>query len=200
MVLTLSRAGLAAGAIALAVVFIASWRRVRVPVVRALAALGAGIVAAAAVLLAWHVSDIGGRFVSFSEVERAGGVGTRSILWRAAYALWREHPLLGVGAGNYELDLPSVAPAGIKTHANSWYLQSLVEGGIPLLAATLAESWASIVPLRAALQNGLCLAAFAASIGFALHGIFDLLVFFPKVAVTWFVVLGVAAIEAGAAP
>jgi O-antigen ligase len=192
LVLTLSRAGLVAGAIALAIVVIAR----RLAIRPFLAGAGAGILASAGVLVAWHVSDIGSRFVSFSEVERAGGVGTRSILWRAAIALWREHPLLGVGAGNYELDLPAVAPAGVKTHANSWYLQSLVEGGIPLLGATLAEIWASIFPLRNALGNDLCLAAFAASIGFALHGIFDLLVFFPKVAVTWFVMLGVGAIEA----
>ena len=192
LVLTLSRSGLVAAAVAVAIVLIVR-RRLEV---RTLAAFGAGLIAAAAVLLAWHVSDVGERFISFGEVERSGGVGTRSILWRAAYTLWREHPLFGIGAGNFELSLPTVAPSGIRTHANSWYLQSLVEGGLPLLAATLAEAWASIVPLTRALANDLCLATLAAGAGFALHGIFDLLIFFPKIAVTWFVVLGIASIEA----
>jgi O-antigen ligase len=192
LVLTLSRSGVVAGFIALGIV-IALRERHRAAT---LGALVVGIVASVLVLIGWHVSAVGERFVSFGEVEEPGGVGTRRILWRAAIELWQTHPLLGVGAGNFELLLPRVAPAGIKTHANSWYLQSLVEGGLPLLAATLALVWASIAPFRRALRNDLCLAAFAASVAFALHGIFDLLIFFPKVAATWFVVLGIAAIEA----
>lgn len=196
LVLTLSRSGVVAGFVAIAIVTALR------PVLRRafLVSLGASMIAAAAVLFGWHVTDVGSRFISLGEVEESGGVGTRRILWRAAWTLWREHPLLGVGAGNFELSLPAVAPAGIKTHANSWYLQSIVEGGIPLLAATLALVWASTASLLRSLRNDLCLAAFAASIAFALHGILDLLVFFPKVAVTWFVVLGIAAIEADRAP
>ncbi|MBV8151543.1 MAG: O-antigen ligase family protein [Candidatus Eremiobacteraeota bacterium] len=191
LILSLSRAGVFAGLIAAAIVLIArpSLRRTT------LVALGSGIVAGLAVVLGWRVAALGERFVSFAEVEQSGGVGTRSILWRAAIALWREHPILGVGAGNYETLLPLVAPKGIRTHANSWYLQSLVEGGLPLLGATLWLVWASILPFRRFLKDDLCLAAFAASIGFALHGIFDLLVFFPKIALTWYALLGVAAAQ-----
>ena len=196
LVLTLSRSGLVAAFVAIGIVV-----ALRPPLRRGfLVSLGASLVAAAAVLFGWHVTDVGSRFISLGEVEDSGGVGTRHILWRAAWVLWREHPFLGIGAGNFELSLPAVAPAGIKTHANSWYLQSLVEGGIPLLAATFALVWASAAPLLRSLRKDLCLAAFAASVAFALHGIFDLLVFFPKVAVTWFVVLGIAAIEAERAP
>ncbi|MBV8602204.1 MAG: O-antigen ligase family protein, partial [Candidatus Eremiobacteraeota bacterium] len=138
LILTLSRAGLFAGLLALAIVL--RYRRSHLAWLGG--ALAAGALAAAAVLIGWHVSDVGSRFISFGEVEHAGGVGTRSVLWRAALARWERHPILGVGAGNFELLLPSVAPAGIKTHANSWYLQSLVEGGIPLLLATLGLVWA----------------------------------------------------------
>ena len=191
LILTLSRAGLLAGLVAIATVLIAR------PALRRAAsvALATGFVAGIGVVLGWRVAALDERFVSLAEVEQSGGVGTRSILWRAAVELWRSHPLLGVGAGNYELLLPGVAPPGIRTHTNSWYLQSLVEGGLPLLGATLWLVWASIASLRRVLRNDLCLAAFAASIGFALHGVFDLLVFFPKIGLTWFALLGVAAAE-----
>src|SRR5262249_22103160 len=65
LVLTLSRAGLAAGAIALLVVLVLRRDALR-PV---LSAYVAGFAGAACVLLAWHVSDVGSRFVSFGEVE-----------------------------------------------------------------------------------------------------------------------------------
>ena len=75
-----------------------------------------------------------------------------------------------------------------------------MEGGIPLLAATVALSWASIAAWIRCRHDDLCLAIFAASIAFALHGIFDLLIFFPKVALTWFVLLGLASVQAARAP
>jgi hypothetical protein len=37
----------------------------------------------------------------------AGGVGNRDELWRAAWKMWLDRPILGVGAGNFELSLVS---------------------------------------------------------------------------------------------
>jgi O-antigen ligase len=139
---------------------------------------------------------VGWRFFSIAESDRAGGVGKRSILWRAAFALWKEHPILGVGAGNFELTLPDVGVTQIRTHANSWYLQSLAEGGIPLFATTCALVWSSTACYMRALREDLCLAAFAASLAFALHGFVDFLVFYPKIGITWLALLGVASAAA----
>jgi O-antigen ligase len=194
LILTLSRAGVAAGVVAVAIVVALYERRERR--IALASALAAGAALAACVLAGWHVTGVGARFFSVNESDRAGGVGTRSILWRAAYTLWVRHPILGVGAGNFQLLLPSVGDRGIRTHANSWYLQSLVEGGLPSFFATCGLVWASIAPFARARRDALCLAAFAAGIAFALHGFVDFLVFYPKVAITWFTLLGVASVAA----
>jgi O-antigen ligase len=192
LILTLSRAGLLCAAISVGVVLaFAPQRGGRAPFA---IACGAGIIAAVLLLLGLN-PEILARFLSLGETGETGAVSNRGVLWRAAYTMWERHPLLGVGAGNFELLLPSVGDTGIRTHANSWYLQSLAEGGLPLLFATCALVWASTATFRRSLQKPLCLAAFAASLGFAIHGFVDLLVFYPKVAIMWFALLGVAAQE-----
>jgi O-antigen ligase len=130
----------------------------------------------------------------------AGGVGNRSELWHAAWRMWRAHPILGVGAGNFEFLLAAYGVAGVRTHANSWYLQSLAEGGLLLFAATIAllatiiASFGyagSLRRLRAA--SPWALAALAATVALALHQIVDYVVFYPKVGSAWWLLIGIAA-------
>jgi O-antigen ligase len=196
LVLSLGRAGLLCGIVAVAIVFAIRRRAARAPIV---VVFGASLLAAAIVIASWHNVNLAERFFSLGDPLGYGAVGTRRVLWQAAITLWLQHPLLGVGAGNYELLLPTVGVHGVRTHANEWYLQALVEGGIPLLLATFALVWASIAPFVRALRDDLCLAAFAASIGFALHGLVDYLMFYPKVGIMWFALLGLAAAAARAA-
>jgi O-antigen ligase len=188
LVLTLSRSGVVAAVFALMLVFVLA------PTPRrhaALASLLVGALAGFGVLVVYGSTSLLARFSSFAEVERSGGVGTRAQLWHAAFALWRQHPVLGIGAGNFELEIGKVGPAGIRTHANSLYLQALVEGGVPLLLATVATVVPSIVTfVRGPLRDPLVLGALAASAGLAVHQIFDFLVFYPKVGGMWWILLG----------
>ena len=197
-VLTLSRAGVLSAAISLAIVFfLARSERVR----PALASIAAGIIAGLGIDGAWsviatHTSEGITRFGSIAQVERPGAVGTRSQLWHAAFTLWKAHPLLGIGAGNFELEIARVGPPGVRTHANNAYLQALCEGGIPLFAATV---WAVAAPIRCFLHarfaRPFALAALAAGAGLAFHEIFDYLAFYPKVGAWWWILLGLAAAE-----
>jgi O-antigen ligase len=119
--------------------------------------------------------------------------------------MWRDRPLLGVGAGNFELELPQYGLFGVRTHANSWYLQSLAEGGIVLFAATIALLTAVIATFArplARLRNASpwVVAALAASLALALHQIVDYLVFYPKVGGAWWLLLGIAAAALSATP
>jgi O-antigen ligase len=196
LVLTLSRTGVIASAIAVGIVFVVSPVATRR---RAALALGSGLIAGVVLLgasgyAATHDFGILSHFSTSAEAERPGSVGNRSELWRAAFVLWREHPVFGIGAGNFELELGLAGYPGLKTHANSLYLQSLVEGGIPLFLATLTLVIVSIARFaRGPFSQPLVTAAFAASVGFGLHQIFDLLVFYPKVGELWWIVLALGA-------
>ena len=198
-ILTYSRSGLIAAALAMAVVAFVY----RSAALRLIAPLAAAIVAGLATTFGWAESAHTGAFsllrISGPRDLRegttyAGGVGSRSELWHAALALWKRHPIFGVGAGNFELDLPSVGLVGVKTHANSLYLQALVEGGIPLILATLFFVWISIASLirRAAASPFVC-GALAASLALALHQTVDYVVFYPKVGEMWWIVLALGA-------
>jgi O-antigen ligase len=198
-VLTFSRAGMAGTLIAIAVVVVVYGRAARTLVTPLVTGAVLGLIG----LAFWAVDArtlfiFGGR--TFANTDYAGGVGSRAELWRAAIALWKQHPWLGVGAGNFELDLPRVGLNGIRTHANSLYLQALVEGGIPLFLVTLILLAVSISTfVRRAVATPLVTGALAASVALALHQIGDYLIFFPKVGEWWWIALALGAAELSAA-
>lgn len=145
-VLTLSRSGVLAALVGcVAVLAIAG--RLRLRAATLLPAAGA-VVLAVGLLATFGLLP---RFLSVEEIGRENGLATRGELWHAAIALWISHPLLGVGAGNYELELPSVGLIGVRTHANSAYLQALAEGGIPLFLATV---WTAVAAVRTLWPRG----------------------------------------------
>lgn len=195
LVLTISRAGIFASLLGVAVVFLTAGVRTRRR--GAAGAIVAGCAFGVAVLALWGLTGGPlGHLFTVAEAENPGTVGNRSEIWNAAVTLWRAHPFFGVGAGNFESELGFAGYPKLHTHANSLYLQSLVEGGIPLLAATLALVGASIARFaRGPFSEPLIAAAFGASIGFGVHQIVDLLVFYPKVGELWWIVLALGAVR-----
>ena len=146
--LTFSRAGLAAQLAAMLIVIaIARPRWGALRVVAAVAAAGLrrlGVFGATGTL---------SRLTSFDDADRPTGLGTRSELWHAAIMLWRSHPWLGVGGGNYELELPRAGVTDAQTHANSLYLQSLAEGGVVLFLATIGTIAAALLTMWKEARN-----------------------------------------------
>jgi O-antigen ligase len=193
LLLTFSRAGMVGGAIAGAVVVTIYGTGA----LRPLAPLAAGGFAGLLVDLGW---DAAARVLpvlhtTVNPADYAGGVGHRLELWHAAWYFFARHPLLGIGAGNYELELSKAGLYGIRTHANSWYFEALADGGILLFAATLGLVTTIVLRLaRLARQSPWTAAALAASIALAVHQTVDYLIFYPKVAEPWIalVALGVA--------
>lgn len=90
--------------------------------------------------------------------EGAGSLERRSRAWEIAWELFLENPILGVGAGNWEVARFLKDPARSTAAPHSSYLLALVEGGLfcllaflALLARTwsnfrLAERWMTAVP------------------------------------------------------
>lgn len=197
-ILTFSRAGVLTLLLGVAIVLLWSGRRAWT--VWRPAITGACFGIAGAIWWAIYAHTPGVLRVSLASSAYAGGVGNRAELWSAAWRMFRAHPIFGIGAGNFELALPYYGVYGVRTHANSWYLQSLAEGGLVLLAATVALAFASVrafarrplvTQLRA--QSPWVAAALAASVALVLHQVVDDFVFYPKVGGAWFVLLGIAA-------
>ena len=199
--LTFSRGGLIAAIISVGVVAYIVRRPLRMWIKPLLAGVLAGVLVDAAWALQLHLGGgMKGAVAAFrlddAESSYGGGVGTRSELWHAAIALWKTHKIFGIGAGNFELEIPLTGLKGVRTHANSLYLQSLVEGGIPLFAATLWLTYTSIAAfVRERLESPFVVAAIAASIGLMLHQVIDFLTFYPKVGGEWWILLALAAAE-----
>jgi O-antigen ligase len=195
-VLTFSRAGVIALVIAVFVVLGMMHAPARNAVRLAVVAV---VVIATSLAFAFR-SGLPARYFSLDqEPQVADHLANRAELWHAAIALWHRSPILGVGAGNYELDLAEVGLTGVRTHANSVYLQSLAEGGIVLLAATLAQLGLLLSVLASSgVRRPLVVGAFAGAVALACHQIFDDLTFFPKVGSIFWLVIGVATAEIAA--
>ena len=190
LLLTFSRGGFAGCAIVIAVVAFVARRDTVRAVAPFLYAAVAGAVADAGWI--WAARTLPALRNPSSTFAGAGGVGQRQELWRAAWFFFVRHPIFGIGASNYENRLSEAGVYGVRTHANSWYLQALAEGGIVLFAATIFFISAALVELRPAItRSAWALAAFAATLALAVHQVADYLVFYPKVAEPWIVLLGI---------
>lgn len=193
---TLSRSGIVAGIVAGATVLFVTRPSRQVGVRFA----GGAVIVGALLVTIGLAFGIEARFFSLAEVPQPDHLGTRAILWQAAVDLWRTSPLVGIGAGNFELDLGMVGHPEIRTHANSLYLQALSETGLIGLAATLFLIWTIVATFaRSFSRRPLLIGVFAANVALALHQVFDYLWFFPKVGVFWAVLLAIGVVEVLAA-
>ena len=135
------------------------------------------------------------RFASLLDL-REGSAFFRIKLWRSSLALIREHPWFGVGPGNFltayrtRYVLPSAWQEFNLGHPHNIYLDHWTRLGLPGLLAGAAVQiafWCKMRqrPKRDALALGLAggMAALLA------HGLVDNTLFFPDLALTFFLLL-----------
>ena len=106
----------------------------------------------------------------------------RMAHWQAAWGMFDDHPLLGIGIGNYAAVYPAYAlphwddPLG---HAHNYYLNVLAESGIVGLGAYLvlwgAIFWTAWRAVRSThgLAQGIAAGAFGVLVALSIHNLFD---------------------------
>ena len=82
-------------------------------------------------------------------MREAGGTADREMIWRVCGAVIEDHPLTGVGWGNYpRRSLPYYARFPNKTEMRAWchdtFMSAWAEGG-PLLFAAACAYWALLL-------------------------------------------------------
>ena len=115
----------------------------------------------------------------------------RRELWACAATVFRAHPVVGVGAGNFADALASCHPRvpAEKSNANNWYLETAADLGIVglvLLGGFLVVRLTT-AGLTGAASDAVLLGGYAAVIAFVLHGFVDDVMPYPKAALTFFV-------------
>jgi O-antigen ligase len=113
-----------------------------------------GSVVAALVLLQLIGGIVAGRILVYGLIDEQ-----RLTVYRTTYGIIREHPLLGIGYGNFEAVFPAYRPAelgslGLWDRAHSTPLELAVELGLPAAALIFAVSlWCLYQMLRGSLRR-----------------------------------------------
>lgn len=132
---TYSRGGILTLAVIVALLVLA--RRVRVSAVNA--------ILAALLVIALLPTNVGQRALTMVPLIEGGAIDSsaekRWLLLSAGFRIWSDHPILGVGAGNFGNRYPQYAnlvgwggtdyiPAGVRQYPHNLYLELAVEMGL----------------------------------------------------------------------
>ncbi|MGH8278481.1 MAG: O-antigen ligase family protein [Gammaproteobacteria bacterium] len=136
----------------------------------------------------------------YSFAPADNNVGQRLELWRAAWHLFLQHPLLGVGMGAYETQTRELIRrheiagfVGRYDHPANDYFNILASAGIVGFLALLAvlvvplARFARVLSSRDALSHTVGLAGALTVIGFAIYALTDT-VFLHSMMITWYVI------------
>jgi O-antigen ligase len=177
----------AAGVVALAAAErrIVPSRAVRLGFAVILAVLVVGAVTAAVVRLGGPVTMVEKAYDAFNEPPPADPTdlgerlftftgGYRPELWKEAWNQYRDHPLLGSGAGTYEQHWLQDRPIPHKVRdAHNLYLETLAELGPIGLALLLIALGAPLVAAVAARRHPLVAGALGAYVAYLVHAAVD---------------------------
>ena len=148
------------------------------------------------------------RFLSMLDVSNASASG-RFVLWRECFAVWKDHPLLGIGLGP-ENFYAAYAPhaTGLldfqPPHSNMLYFEMFLSTGVIGGLAFCSFFFGIFVRLRRARsaigapeKRWETQALLASLAGAALGGIPEYIWFYPRILFFWCVLFGAALAAAG---
>lgn len=186
--LTHSRGGAIGAAAGLLAVAVLADRRTRNVV------LGTAGIAALALILSGQIELLIGRldalghgWNSYVQVTTANfSVEERIAHWGAAFRMWMAHPVIGIGAGNFDQNYREFTPVWRfripRGHAHDGYLQAAAQAGTiglaaycAVLAAALHRAFVGLKSALTSMERGVAVGAVAVTIAVMAHGIFDYL-------------------------
>lgn len=187
-ILTFSRGGylgLAVGGAALAVVF---WRQLEVKY--KLAGVTVVFLAAAVLLTSSPVSQ---RFFSSFDLREGSNQG-RIETWKKAAEISISHPLLGVGIGNYPLEIKPTADYREPIYAHNTYLDIAAESGIFAVLAWIGLLGAAVYAFfRKSSQGIIFLMGGISLLIFAAHSLVETGIYSPVVLTLLLLLLSLSA-------
>ena len=129
----------------------------------------------------------------------------RLDVWRAAWAMWLDHPWLGAGLDGFQWLYPrymalSAWREPLLYHPHNWLLEIATWTGVVGLAAACLMGWAGVRTWRRALAAGpspILAGMGAGTIAGLAHGLVDAGYFLPHLALLTMLTLGMAAAGLG---
>ncbi len=191
LLLTFSRGGYLGLVVSLIFIILLLWRRLERKGKFFLGGL-AGLIMVIALIFGAPVIS---RFFSSFDLAEGSNFG-RLQIWQESLAVAKEHPLLGVGLGNYPaaIDFSGTYRSAITSH--NLYLDILAELGIFGLAAWLWLLASAALTALKEIKHGALIApalgVLAALIYFVVHSFFETPIFNPTVLAFLMIILGLS--------
>lgn len=201
ILVTRSRGGITAAALATIVMLIVALSSRHVRRHRTFALAGS-LSIAAGIAIAFATTGVYPLLRFLTTDPRDAAADTRVTLWRLSVDAWRDFPVLGSGLGTFREAFRRVQPDGMNMlveQAHSDALQMLVTGGVAglalaavALAAMLALFWRGAIVERHREASAWALAGFGAIVSLLLHGIAEFNFSIPAIPATLAIVAGLA--------
>jgi len=186
--LTHSRGGAISTAAGLLAIALLIDRRVRVAALALIGIIALALTLAGSTGRVVHRADsLAHRWDHPVQVTGANfSVEERIAHWGAAVRMWEAHPIVGVGAGNFNANFRVFTPEWRfripRGHAHNGYLEAAAQAGtfgllayVCLLAAAVARAGRVLKKSTGALERGVAVGAIAATVAVMAHGMFDYL-------------------------
>jgi O-antigen ligase/tetratricopeptide (TPR) repeat protein len=189
--LSLSRGGAAAMAVAASVSVWILYRRSLIRGKTLLAVLGTGLFLSACLAI-YGYESVANRLEDFWSIEKLDRTQGRRSIWKADLAAVRDYPFIGTGFASHREVCPMYLDQGERfdgfevTHAESGYIQTFLEAGTPGLLLVLASGalcayWCITCFRRFTSPRALlCVAAVAPALAASFfHSLFDFVWYIP---------------------
>lgn len=138
-------------------------------------------------LLIVLIGPVRARLLSTFNLQ-GGSVAGRIKIWKKAFAVFSQHPLLGVGLGNYVHRINPAANYRFPIYAHNTYLDIATEMGtvglltwVFLLGSAFWESTKSYFKAKSSKTKTISLALTTSLVYFGVHSFFETPIFSPRI-------------------